>query len=152
MIKQDSANTPIFLGPQPVHMYIVAHITQRGGNMSVPQSRLAARECLDHLGLTRVYRRADPGTQVEVGSVEPWEHGDVQAYLLGGGPDRCISRESVDEDVQSAVSGIAVCPRAEPNSESETSHHSPILQKIVPPAGSPRPTVTFRQVSLLFSY
>ena len=40
------------------------------------------------------------------------------------------------------------CRNAEPSFESETSRHSPILQNIVPPARSPGPTVTFRQVSL----
>lgn len=53
------------------------------------------------------------------------------------------------EDVQSAVSGSAVPTRAALSVESETRHLSPILQKIMPPAGSPRPTVTFRQVSFL---
>ena len=43
-------------------------MTQRGGDVSVPQLRLATCECLDYLGLTRVYRHGvDPGAQVEVG-------------------------------------------------------------------------------------
>ena len=45
---------------------------------------------------SRVYRRADPGTQVEVGSIKLWKYGDVQAYLLGGVADRCTSLEAVD--------------------------------------------------------
>ncbi|KAF8550790.1 AHS2-domain-containing protein [Imleria badia] len=49
------------------------------------------------------------------------------------------------EDVQSAVSCIAVPPRAKPSFGSEISRLSPILQKIVPSATSPRPAVTFRQ-------
>lgn len=53
------------------------------------------------------------------------------------------------EDVHSAVSGNAVPTRAAPIFEGETRDFSPVLQKIVPPAGSPRPTVTFRQVSFL---
>ncbi|KAH0835743.1 allophanate hydrolase subunit 2-domain-containing protein [Lanmaoa asiatica] len=49
------------------------------------------------------------------------------------------------EDVQSAVSGSTVPTRAAPSTESKSRHFSPILQKIVPPVGSPRPAVTFRQ-------
>lgn len=53
------------------------------------------------------------------------------------------------EDVQSAISGVAVLPRAEPSFEDETKHLSPILHTDVSPAESRRPSVTFRQVNLL---
>ncbi|KAG6373685.1 allophanate hydrolase subunit 2-domain-containing protein [Boletus reticuloceps] len=50
------------------------------------------------------------------------------------------------EDVRLAVSGSAVPPRAEHGFQSETTGHlTTILQKIMPPAGSPRPVVAFRQ-------
>ncbi|KAG9312717.1 putative urea carboxylase [Chiua virens] len=49
------------------------------------------------------------------------------------------------EDVQSAVSGNIVSARAAPNFATEINYASPILQRIVAPAGSPRPTMTFRQ-------
>ncbi|KAF9233046.1 allophanate hydrolase subunit 2-domain-containing protein [Melanogaster broomeanus] len=69
-----------------------------------------------------------------------WKVGQLTAQACAQGAKATI------EDIHAAVSGMGpILPRPRIDFENTNAYFSPILHRIMPPAGSPRPAATFRQ-------